>query len=68
MENKIGMDTGNNRDWLTLWIGRRVEIEDRVRRKGKKKEPKSTVFASIGVTLSRDDAWNLIEEIKERLF
>lgn len=58
-ENKshIGIDTKQNRNGLHLWIGKH-EIN---------RENEST-FVSQSVHLSREDAWNLIEEIKHRLF
>ena len=60
--NTVGMDTGNNRQWLHLWIGHheKVKVEGR-----KTKRP---VFVSQSVHLSRQDALNLIEEIQHRLF
>lgn len=60
--NYIGMDTGNNREWLHLWIGH----HDRVKVEGRK--TKRPVFLSQSVHLSRQDALYLIEEIKHRLF
>lgn len=60
--NIVAMATGNNKQWLHLWIGHheRVKVEGR-----KTKRP---VFVSQSVHLSRQDALNLIEEIKHRLF
>ncbi len=65
---RIGMDTGSNRNGLHLWIGGYRTIEDDSPLKEGQKRRKKTVHVSQSVHLSRDDAWNLIEEIKERLF
>jgi len=62
--NTIGMDTGGNRDWLNLWIGHHeVKI---CKIKGKRR--KIDKFVGQGVFLTRQDALNLIEEIRHRLF
>mgnify|MGYP001587518798 CR=1 FL=1 len=56
----IGMDTGNHREWLHLWIGKHVL--------GKSDLECDTTFESMSVLLSRKDAMNLVEEINHRLF
>lgn len=61
--NTIGIDTGNNKAWLHLWVGHHKQ--KRVRVEGKR--IKMEVFVGESVHLTRQDALNLIEEIKHRL-
>lgn len=61
-ENWIGIDTGNRKNWIHLWIGRHelVEVEG--------KKTKKRVFISQSVSLDREQAQALIDEINDRLF
>lgn len=61
--NIVGMDTGNNKQWLHLWIGHHEKKVGKI--KGRK--TKVPVFVGQSVHLSRQDALNLIEEIVHRL-
>jgi len=58
--NHVGMDTLNNREGIHLWIGHHKSVKI----KGKSE----SVFESQSVHLTREDAQNLIEEIRHRLF
>lgn len=56
---KIGMDTHNRKEGIHLWIGEKIPIKT-----GSKKK----YFHQISVHLTREDAYNLIREIEERIF
>ena len=66
-ENKICMDTHQDKEELNIWIGHHetIPVEGIV---GQKPTKTKQVFVSQVVHLSRKDAQNLVEEITHRLF
>ena len=57
-ENHLGMDTKNNREGLHIWIGHKEQKDSNA----------EVTFVSQSIHLTRQEAFNLIEEIRKRLF